>query len=160
MSEAKKAGDYVIYGTGTSTADKVWTIRYRIEAGHYPTDEKGRALVPLRDCSVATIYATDVPANLHNADGRTNRRLITGLIRYAQHSEMGYWLPSGKVHDDGRDYNRDLMPPLPRKVKVTAWAIIDLAGNLCSLRATPPSGVATGLEKCVELTGEYEEPWS
>ena len=38
-------------------------IKEHIEAGHYPTDAKGRALVPMGADRVAVIYCTDHPAD-------------------------------------------------------------------------------------------------
>lgn len=37
------------------------TILDHITAGHYPTDSKGRALVPMKGGGTATILATDAP---------------------------------------------------------------------------------------------------
>ncbi len=36
-------------------------IKEHIDAGHYPKDEKGRALVPVSDGRTAIVLATDAP---------------------------------------------------------------------------------------------------
>lgn len=94
------------------------TIRELIEAGKYPRDSKGRALVPLRSGGTATIYATDANYRGQPIAGLTSAGLAT-------------W------HADGRFYRRDdiapeesaldLMPPAPRKEPVNAWAVMSLA---------------------------------
>lgn len=130
------------------------TIKAHIEAGHYPVDEKGRALVPVSGNLVATICATDAPSD----------RPIIGFIRGATHLDG---CPLIAWHEDGAHANprgawTDLLPPPRRKVKVKTIAIVSAAsGNILSIRGEGnyPAGVAAH-ERVVELVGEYEEPWS
>ncbi len=118
------------------------TIKEHIEAGRYPVDAKGRALVPMRGGGIAVICATDKPG----------RHPIVGWIQGSNRSDA--W------HDENESGGYFLPPP-PRKVKVTAYAIV-LAGtdDVLRVRLDRPAGVTAGIERLVELTGEYEEPWS
>lgn len=117
-------------------------ILEHILAGHYPTDSKGRSLVPLAgNKGTLVVCATDRP---------------------------GFCPILGFRAEDGRDdgdhpfsYYPDshlLLPPPPRKVKVIAWALVDRSGKMVSVGTPKPAG--TPWEMPVELTGEYEEPWS
>ncbi len=122
-------------------------IKEHIEAGHYPVDEKGRALVPMRNGSSATIYATDGPDEP-----------IVGL----RPRVISTWRASGQWNIHGHnDY--DLLPPPPRKVKVTRWAVLQKDGccwgNYAD-RETAKSWASYHDGILVELTGEYEEPGS
>lgn len=121
-------------------------IRDHIEAGHYPRDDKGRALVREQSGRTAHICATDAPGS----------HCIMGFDELAQRS----WTPDGEV--SGYENSR-LLPPPPRKVKVTGYARV-IAGTRCfvnvyekRLEAAQDLGPR---ETLVELTGEYEEPWS
>jgi hypothetical protein len=122
-------------------------IREHIEAGHYQTDDKGRALVPMRCGQVATIYATDHPSE----------EPIIGRLP-SQDCDPMWWAADGSPSCDSHP-DWALLPPPPRRVPLVGWAIVLLDGTY-SVRDTPPAGVATGIEKLVKLTGEYEEPWS
>lgn len=126
-------------------------IKDHIEAGHYPTDDKGRALVPMRREEVATILATDAPG--------TNP--IIGMFRVANGGETAVhlWTASGTVFRNSQSKS-DLLPP-PRKVKVTArlrrstdgsWGIVRISRDGEGVALIPVGAT-------VELTGEYEEPW-
>ncbi len=130
-------------------------IKQHIEAGHYPKDEKGRALVSMRNGNLATICATDGPE-----DSRWN--VYTTIIGFHWCGPLG-WDDDG-VHCNGTSSpNVDLLPPAPRKVEVKVLAIVIAGtGTVVSIRNKddPPVGVATGIERLVELTGSYEEPWS
>jgi hypothetical protein len=123
-------------------------IKDLIEAGHYPTDDRGRALVPVggpgRRGWIATIVATDAPEGIVGFGPCSTRTW----------DELGLDV---KNNGDG-----DLLPPPPRKVKVEIWGVvIKGTGTVVSIRDgdNPPSGVA-GCERLVKLSGEYEEPWS
>lgn len=116
-------------------------IKEHIEAGHYPRDESGRALVPMRDGRTVVIYATDRVCR-HGE--------IVGHIEYSVHT-WSVFGASGYPHDGqptGRQF--DILPPAPRKVKVTRWAVI---------RTADQSVMDTAATRVVELTGEYDEPW-
>jgi hypothetical protein len=131
-------------------------IRDHIEAGHYPKDEKGRALVPTQDGKTVVIYATDVPFD--TGDGCiAGFRPTHGLHRW---------------HSDGNAASRSsgwtLLPPPPRKVEVKVVArIVD--GEIVSTIWDVPLRIhAQQIAKqwrdagdtVAELTGSYEEPWS
>jgi len=121
-------------------------IKKHIEAGHYPTDEKGRALVPMRDGPTATILATDVGDNwtvVGHCLGQVYRWNDIGISRS---SEPGY---AGQ-----------LLPPPPRKVEVKRWAEVRLSDRTV-LVVFASSCIAAGHGNVmVELTGSYDEPWS
>jgi hypothetical protein len=161
MSEAKKAEDEEISaGTGrwafypqtspeTSTRDKVWTILGHIEAGHYPKDEKGRALVPMKNGRTALIYATD-HAGLFSIVGSCVDRLNGRMSWYWRVDGTSGGLPNA---------SHDLMPPTPRKGKVTGK--LKRIGNgfvVWDLDGVSPDVWRKGVE--IEFTGEVEEPWS
>lgn len=79
-------------------------IKEHIDAGHYPVDKKGRALVPMKCGRTATILATDKPGE----------REIVG------------WVPStaraAAMIDCWDPLTLDLLPPPPRKV--VRWAAL------------------------------------
>jgi hypothetical protein len=133
------------------------TIREHIEAGHYPCDEKGRALVPtVSGGPVATILATDVGDNW----------TVVGCIL----GHVYRWDEYGVPRSSERDYANRLLPPPPRKVKVTRWAIVRTSDRAIvqffdekadaeeARKMYEPD--ATPRRLIVELTLEYEEPWS
>ncbi len=121
-------------------------IREHIEAGHYPTDDKGRALVPMRNGKTATIFGTDF-SDYYPLAGR--------YFIYDQRPFLGTWRADGQAGCDGPGRN-DLLPPPPRKVKVTA-----------KLRHTPTGWVVEEvvrerggeIPQSLFLADEYEEPW-
>lgn len=126
-------------------------IREHIEAGHYPRDDKGRALVPMQCGCVATIYATDHP----------NEEPIVGRLP-SQDCEPMWWAsdgtPSSDSHPDWR-----LLPPPPRKIAIEQWArVIKGTREVISVFDTPADagGGINSREIVVPLTGEYEEPWT
>lgn len=135
------------------------SIKEHIEAGHYPKDEKGRALVPQRAPSgewVALIYATDLPGKWPIL-GRSFKRSVSDNTAPMQWDANG--VGSGSMHEDWH-----LLPPPPRKVKVTAWASAVRGGTLNTLQfhkcfAERDAEAAGEGYRVVELTGEYEEPW-
>lgn len=114
-------------------------IKEHIEAGHYPTDDKGRALVPTRAGSLVTILATD----------------LDKIIGWSWELGAEDWSDEG-LYIGIRESQHDLVPPGPHKVKVTAYAITDLNGRILRLRDDAPAGVAAGIEIVVTLTGEIE----
>lgn len=120
------------------------TIKDLIDAGRYPADEKNRPLVPMRGGGTATIYATDCPDATYPIAGSDGSSHMT-------------WMESGQFSVSPISPALDLLPPPPRKVVVKAWAIVGPGGRVLQLRVTPPSGVCTGVERIVELTGEHEE---
>lgn len=130
-------------------------IRDHIVAGHYPADERGRALVPTRCGNTFVVRATDGPR---------------------EYPIVGWTLVGGEgmsftEHGTTRNHNESawLMLPSPRKVKLQGWALVNIehpAGkaeiawsrdNLIRNAGPDPTGTRYRL---VELTGEYEEPWS
>lgn len=77
-------------------------IREHIEAGHYPKDGKGRALVPMRNGRTATILETDRDEEI------PGREPIVGLVSGTGGTSS--WWPSGEeVLGASSDY--DLLPP-------------------------------------------------
>lgn len=130
-------------------------IKEHIEQGHYPTDEKGRALVPCNGhggtTPLITIYATDHGTSFP----------ICG--RHPECSDAETYTAEG-VNLDG---NGDLLPPTPRKVMVKRWGVWQLHGGACFIASYDDRGDAERLASLeptlkriiVPLTGEYEEPW-
>lgn len=142
-------------------------IKEHIEAGHYPTDEKGRALVPMQNGSTACIIALDNPVR--------PAWCIVGFMLRSVAIEPHVWLASGGFHNDPPSgvSPLNLLPPPPKKVKVTGGAIVDRNGNVLHFHTNGKTAqeIATEWGKSiaykdfaplrgVELTGEYEEPWS
>ncbi len=129
------------------------TIKEFIERGAYPTDDKGRALVPTAAPGVvATICATDKGGDCP----------LVGWI--AVNGPALSWSASGSWgnHATNRD-GYDLLPPPPRKVKVTEWAIVvdrDVHSSYGNRDAAERVVKGLVFGRIVELTGEYEEPWS
>jgi len=131
-------------------------IKEHIEAGHYPKDSKGRALVPYKDGGTVVVCATDMPGRCpilgFRVDSTGNREDQT-------------------LADTGWGYFPDspfLLPPPPRKVKVTAWASVlgdtinkmHFHKHFAEQDVRESKEVNGGTYCLVELTGEYEEPWS
>lgn len=123
-------------------------ILEHILAGHYPTDDKGRALVPYVSGRTFVCCATDRPHSLR----------IVGWIR-----------ETGELRSHSPE-SLDLLPPPPRKVKVTRWAVVRIADQAVMDTASTESGAASSHARyhfhdmhkfrVVELSGEIEEPWS
>lgn len=124
-------------------------IREHIEAGRYPKDEKGRALVPTRKGGTATILSTDL-----------------GLYIVAYYDGAARdWRPDGEhwgLFDNCRDELLrlyDLLPPSPRKVEVKGYALVARDGRVAEVRTVIPDRLAVSQFQIVELTGSYEEEW-
>lgn len=133
-------------------------IRDHIEAGHYERDEHGRALVPMQDGETATILAV-----IGESDW-----CLWGWRSGAWPKRPLAWDKHGQLDTCSTPCNWHLLPPSPRKVKVTRWVLMKTdtdgiwrdhfddrhAAEMCA--ACYPGSKWTP----VELTGEYEEPWS
>ena len=139
-------------------------IKQHIEAGHYPKDEKGRALVPMRNGKTAIIYLTDYD----NPDFAVWQ--IVGRIAGRHEMEPRCWQVNGGFHGDtalGVCSPLDLLPPPPRKVEVKRWAIVrandrsivkifDTEADAKSARNMYDDETRRPI---VELTGSYEQEW-
>lgn len=122
-------------------------IREHIEAGHYPKDEKGRALVPMRAGGTAVIVATDLPHEIFPIFGWT-----------AAMGTQRQWQAGGRNSLSGEGAH-DLLPPPPHKVKVTGkirYTNGDFA--VWDFHSKPGRMWKEGEE--VSFATEYEEPWS
>lgn len=128
-------------------------IKEHIEAGHYPTDGNGRALVPTGESAwEAVIAATDAPGEW----------VLMGWVRRkgCNDASQASWFANGMA---GSRAAITLLPPPPRRVKVQAWALVNDATK--ELRWLTSSEEAAIHEErlqgylCVELTGGYDEPW-
>jgi hypothetical protein len=135
------------------------TIKELIEKGAYPKDEKGRALVPVGCEKVATICATDAPGE----------KPILGFIRSDDKLYQACWLAWDEHGNNCPRQPRscwvNLLPPQPRKVKVTRYMLMRPNGNeygfyLTKQAADRTVGSIGATMRVIELTGEYEEPWS
>lgn len=109
-----------------------------IEAGHYPKDEKGRALVPHKEGGVVTVFATS---------GSDDFPIIGW--RFGQQPGPDAWSADSSV----------LLPPSPRKV--VRWAALSHE-QLDALGMYESDGPARrevcGGKMLVQV--EYEEPWA
>lgn len=129
-------------------------IKQHIEAGHYPTDSKGRALVPVIGGATATICATDAPG----------ARPVIGFIRGPKSTDTVcecLWTAEG-VHNIPAGAWVDLLPPPPRKVEVKGWMIVNRFGKSVRITDTSRESITNDMrdgDTLVELTGSYEEPW-
>jgi hypothetical protein len=134
-------------------------IKEHIEAGHYPKDENGHYIVPLRNGGLAWIYST--------AHGRLNDRWpIAGSVcneDCVNGSELRCWAADGSLLLSGSITESDLMPPGPRKVKVKRWGGFyrsepgTLSGFIFESQIEALGIFGEGM--VVEFTGEYEEKW-
>lgn len=130
-------------------------IKEHIDQGHYPTDDKGRPLVPTDSGGVAVIGDTNA------MDGNC----MLGWMRGHSHDInncIGWW------QDDGTPYTpvRRLLPPPPRKRKIVRYGIIDRGGRFmsCLTYDTQQEAEAvarnnTTMDCTIELSGEHEVPW-
>lgn len=122
-------------------------IKQHIEAGHYPKTENGMEIVQTSEG--LTVHIADV-----HPDGR-----IAGWLSKGDVSAYTWNAHGGAFQERGGD----LLPPPPRKVKRSLWAAY--ARDTGRLLATEHSREQLGRfhpssVHFVELTGEYEEPWS
>lgn len=134
-------------------------IKEHIEAGHYPVDDKGRPLVPLRNGDMATIYTTEHSPGYPIVGGYFSGRSNTSVISW---SEDGEHLVS-----HNQPSSVDILPPPPRKEKVERYTVFYYApdGRRCESGPYQDRSTAERCVKClngqvVTLTGEYEEPWA
>jgi|SRR5882757_6310865 len=140
-------------------------VKEHIESGHYPKDDKGRALVMTRDGLMMVIVATDCPAHMQPVL-TVSARPILGWLSAGPHSHTQLWDEDGRVYPDGQ-MNGDLLPPPPRKVEVKWVARLDVKNNIicyCQIdnpvnRAEVSANVMQYGGQMVLLTGSYEEPW-
>jgi hypothetical protein len=135
--------------------EDLMNIKEHIEAGHYPKDDKGRALVPVGCAKVATICATDAPGE----------KPILGFIRSDDKLYQACWNAWDEHGNNCPSQPRacwvDLLPPPPRKVKVLGWAILCPNKLPRAIYATENEAKAFAYGRpVVEMTGEHEEPWS
>ncbi len=124
-------------------------IKDHIESGHYQKDERGYSIVPTRGGHEVVIVTTE----------RRGQFPLVGWLDAA--SRPLDWTKVGCVRE-GEGTFLDLLPPPPRKVKVTRYAILDstMGNKFCTSVETRDDTKLCRGEFFVELTGEYEEPWS
>ena len=126
-------------------------IKEHIEAGHYPKDSLKRAIVPMRAGGFAVIYATNAPGDAP----------LVGFIGQEENRSRpdGEWKIDGSRCGWGEPW--DLIPPPPRKAKVSEWALIR-EGRVWTWYQTEEKArrCAHDGDQIVLMTGEYEEPWS
>lgn len=131
---------------------KAMNILQHIEAGHYPTDEKGHALVPTTHEAGALfrVYSTD-----HSEEVPIVGAFI-GNFGKPQHYPQ-------TVYADGRGCSMtiNLLPPPPRKVKARGWVIVNTrTGNIRPTAYSSYIDANTSSmsreEIVVRLEGEYE----
>lgn len=127
-------------------------IKEHIEAGHYPTDDKGRALVPMRNGTPVPVLATDIE------DGSFQ------IIGFRPGYGAAMWTAEGRFHaHTSGNSPYDLFAPLPRKVKVARWLVHctpRYPEATFSRRADAEAYAIEAESRLIQLTGEYEEPWS
>ncbi len=126
------------------------TILDHINAGHYPVDDKGRALVRMEDGGVATIVATDAPGG--------QACPILGWDNGAYR----WWNRVGTPAERGW---AALLPPSPRKVKVTKYyRLLTFDGRPFVdggvFDTAKEAGIGIPGRIVIEISGEYEEPWT
>lgn len=124
-------------------------VKQHIEAGHYPKDDKGRALVPMRDGRIATIAAIDFPND------------VFPILGWPESSGERCWQAGGRSSLCGEGIY-DLLPPAPRKVTMKRWLVVAPKGEYGPFRDRFQARCVASSNNAlvVELTGEYEEPWS
>jgi len=129
-------------------------ILQHIEAGHYPKDEKDRAIVPMRSGGRATILATD-----RDAFSGPDREPIIGMV---ENGSVFSWWECGE-HSRRMPSDCDLLPPTPRKVEVKRYLVpcTSRYAEATFISATAADEYANeALSRVVVLTGSYEKPWS
>lgn len=130
-------------------------IKEHLEAGHYERDECCAGWsVTLRNNSTAKVFTTKCGGSYP----------LVGVVSVIDRGWVVIkWAADGTPEKDSCHWscNFDLLPPPPRKVKVTGWAVISRNGHIdCTFkeRERAVTHVSPG-HRIVELTGEYEEPW-
>jgi hypothetical protein len=131
------------------------TIKDHVEAGHYPEDGAA-TLVPTRGGGTARIYTS-----MHPGDWP-----LVGVVGEGDGADM--WRANGRITNSaaGRelDDERDLLPPSPRVVKVTAQIeCVGAGGEDChyvvrGLMREDLGNIFTP-GRIIELTDESEVPW-
>lgn len=126
-------------------------IKEHIEAGHYPTEAKGRALVPMGADRVAVIYCTDHPG------GHAKSRFC--IIGRDPVGQLRAWDAEGVNEGIGIDA---LSPPRPRKERVKRYGVFLKDGTCWSTYADPDTANRIASDRngtIVTLHGEREVPW-
>ena len=114
-------------------------IKDHIEAGHYPKDDKGRALAPHKHNGTVTVLATDYLGN----------QIVGWLTRCGSASAPTIWKDDGSY----------LLPPPPRKVPVRIRIACTPEGfAIKHLAKVDGSGFKVG--EVIEATFDHEEPLS
>lgn len=113
------------------------SIKDHIDQGHYPKDEKGRALVPIIGGGTFVVCATDAPSSCP----------IVGFNKDTG-CNFAYWPDTNS-----------LLPPPPRKVEVKGYALVAQDGRVAEVRTVIPDHLAVSQFRIVELTGSYEQEW-
>jgi len=117
-------------------------IKEHIEAGRYPTDNKGRPLVPHRDGGTVTVLSTDYMGS----------NIAGYVINGGRAGELTFWPPYDRTY---------LLPPPPRKVTEVRWAAFNRRGrwvNSASSRTALRSDEGNDVF-LTEVTCTYELPW-
>lgn len=134
------------------------TIKEHIEAGHYERDEDCSGWsVPLQNNTTAKVFTAKCGGVAP----------LVGVVSVASYG----WVPIKWYADGTPERNSshwscqfNLLPPPPRKAKVTRFHVLDKHNNTLSMSTSEQTARE---ETCrlpnavrfVELTGEYEEPW-
>lgn len=120
-------------------------IKEHIEAGHYPTDDKGRALVPMNNGDTFVVSATDKP--------RIGRR-HNCIAGWRSHGLLDCFDSDGRADCDARA----LLPPPPRTIPVRI-KLKHYNGNFVvwDLEGVFPEAWCSGTE--IELSGDATVPW-
>ncbi len=128
-------------------------IKEHIEAGHYPKDEKGRALVPVGCDCVATICATDAPGS---------KPLLGFIASVGNTTPWCMWDEHGNnTPSQPRACWVDLLPPPSRKVTEVRWAAFNRHGRWVNSASSRTALVDDeGSDAFLaEVTCTYELPW-
>ncbi len=114
-------------------------IKEHIDAGHYPKDDKGRSLVPMRRGGTFVVAATDKPG----------QRPIVGW-----HVSDGAGITDVLHADD-----ISLLPPAPRKItNGPRWLLLNSQGGVnSSYKEAPAKAMITYDLTLVRLPDELEE---
>lgn len=129
-------------------------IKEHIQAGHYPVDEKGRALVPMRNGATATVYTVQHGDPWPIAGSFKDDGFINGF-------SLVCWQADGRISSSS-EAPRDLMPPALRKVRVVAWALVGKQSGSVFRCVTDEEeareypSIRDGTWRVVPLVGEYE----